>query len=76
MAPLPPLPQVPLKICAADRMGDACFEKINLIFVLSVAASIVIGYAVMKFEQRVFIPCLNSKPWFSKEQREAELSAK
>lgn len=57
-------------------MGDAYLEKINLIFILSVVVSIVIGYAVMKFEQKVFMPWLNSKPWFSKEQREKELTAK
>lgn len=57
-------------------MGDAYLEKINLIFILSVVVSIVLGYAVMKFEQKIFMPWLNSKPWFSKEQREKELAAK
>lgn len=57
-------------------MGDVYLEKINLIFVLSVVISIVVGYAVMMFEQKIFMPWLDSKPWFSKDQRTKELAKK
>lgn len=54
-------------------MGDVYMEKINLIFVLSIVISVIVGYAVMKLDQKVVQPWLAHKPWFSKKQREEEL---
>lgn len=53
-------------------MGDVYLEKINLVFILSTVISIAAGYAVMKFEQKVFMPWLNTSPWFSKEEEAKE----
>lgn len=57
-------------------MGDVYLQNINLIFGISVVVSIAAGYAVMKFEQKVLKPWLDSKPWYSKKQRALELAAK
>lgn len=53
-------------------MGDVYLEKINLIFILSTVISIAAGYAVMIFEQKVFMPWLNTSPWFIKEEHTKE----
>ena len=56
-------------------MGEIYLDNIWTVFAISTILSIVLGYAVMEFEQKVLMPWFKSKPWFSKDQRAKELEA-
>jgi peptidoglycan/LPS O-acetylase OafA/YrhL len=44
----------------------------RMLYVVATVVSIVVGYAFMKLNDKVIQPWLQTKPWFSKRQRELE----
>lgn len=49
--------------------------KVTPAYFITLAVSIVLGYLVMKFEEKVLMPWLKSKPWYTREQAKKEMEA-
>jgi hypothetical protein len=49
--------------------------KIHAVYAITLVICLVFGYAIMKFEEKVLMPWLKSKPWYTREQAAKELEA-